>query len=135
MLAGKPVALRLGAALLTVVFASVIFMQGEALRRGRRVAWIIQIVANSLLVLFGLTVIPDAVASLGNRHVSELVEAVVLLVISPLIVWLLTRQRTRVWIASVSSAEARARHSGTWLLWIALYALLGGAAIAFVGYY
>ena len=135
LLAGQPIGLRLAAALLGVVFAGVVFTQGEALRRGRRVAWIIQIAANALLVLFGLTVVPGAVTSLGKGRVGDLVVAVVLLIVSPLIVWLLTRKRTRAWIASVSSAEARARHGGTWLLWIALWAIIGGTAIAFAGYY
>jgi hypothetical protein len=131
----QPIGARLAAGLLTLVFAAVIFVQGEALRRGRRVAWIIQIAANALLVIDGLIEIPTTIHSLEMHQISHLVRLIVLLVISPLIAWLLTRPPTRAWIASVSSAEARARHTGTWLLWITLWSIIGGTAIAFVGYY
>ena len=134
-LAEKPLALRLAAALATVLASALVFTQGEALRRGRRVARIIQIIANSLLVILGVVQIPDLIPSLKAGHVSTLVVEVVLLLVSPLIVWLLTRQRTREWFASATSAQAHARHSGRWLLWMALYAILGGAAVAFAGYY
>jgi hypothetical protein len=133
--ARQPIGVRLAAGLVILVFAALIFAQGEALRRGRRIAWIIQIVANALLVIDGFTEIPTTFHSLEMRQVSHLLRLIVLLVISPLIAWLLTRQPTRAWIASVSSAEARARHGGTWLLWIALWSIIGGTAIAFVGYY
>lgn len=139
LLAGKPLGARLAVTLLSMAVAAAVFTQGEALRRGRRLAWIIQIVANALLTLGGLVVAPGAVISLRGGHlwgnIGGLLVSVVLLIVSPLIVWLLTRTRTRVWIASVSSAEARARHGGTWLLWIALWAIIGGAAVAFSGYY
>ncbi len=133
--AGQPLPLRLALALGAVLGAAIVFTQGEALRRGRRVAWMIQIAANSLLVIFGLVNIPDLIPSLKAGQVSLLVEEVVLLIISPLIVWLLTRRRTRAWFASTTSAQARARHSGMWLFWMAVYAIMGGTAIAFVGYY
>jgi len=134
-LADKSVGLRLALVPLSLLAAAILFIQGEALRRGRRVAWMIQIVANALLVIAGLLGIPDTITSLEKPRFGGLVTTLVLVIISPLIVWLLTRKRTRAWIGRVSSAEARARHSGTWLVWIALWAIIGGAAIAFAGYY
>jgi hypothetical protein len=133
--AGQPFLARLALGLVSVPVAALVFAQGEALRRGRRVARIIQIVANSLLVIVGLVNIPGLISSLQAAHVGSLVVELALLIVSPLIVWLLTRRRTREWFATATSAEARARHSGIWLFWIALYALLGGLAVAFSNYY
>jgi hypothetical protein len=133
--AGQPLIARLALLLASLVAAALLFTQGEALRRGRRIARIIQIVANSLLILLGLSNLPDLLPSLQQGHVSSLVVEVILLIVNPLIVWLLTRKRTRLWFATVTSAEARARHGGRWLLWMALYAIIGGVAVAFAGYY
>ncbi len=134
-MAGKPLGLRLAIVPLTLLAAAIVFTQGEALRRGRRVAWIIQIVANALLVINGLIGIPGTITSLGKLRFGDLSYTIVLVIISALIVWLLTRPSTRAWIGSTTSAEARARHGGSWLFWIALWAIIGGAAIAFAGYY
>ncbi len=138
-LVGKPLAVRLALALASLVAAALIFAQGEALRRGRRVARIIQMVANALLVVVGLVNLPGLITALTRGHIvgniGSLVVELVLLVLSPLIVWLLTRKRTRDWFATTTSAEARARHSGRWLFWMALYAIIGGLAVAFANYY
>ncbi|HEY7355285.1 MAG TPA: hypothetical protein VH590_02430 [Ktedonobacterales bacterium] len=135
MMAGQPFPARLTLALVSLPAAALVFTQGEALRRGRRVARIIQIVANALLPIVGLVNLPGLIQSLQAGHLGSLVVELVLLVVSPLIVWLLTRKRTRVWFASATSAEARARHSGRWLFWIALYAIVGGLAVTFSNYY
>ena len=134
-MAGMALPLRLAAALFTFLAAALVFTQGEALRRGRRIARIIQIVANSLLVILGLVNLPGLIPSLRMRQFGALVVEVVLLVVNPLIVWLLTRKRTRQWFATTTSAEARARHSGRWLFWMALYAIIGGLAVAFANSY
>jgi hypothetical protein len=134
-LATASIAARLVPALGSLVAAGLVFTQGEALRRGRRPARIIQIVANALLTIFGLVQIPDLVSSLQAGRFSSLIVEAILLIASPLIVFLLTRPRTRAWFATTTSAQARARHSGRWLFWMAVYALLGGAAVAFASYY
>jgi ACR3 family arsenite efflux pump ArsB len=134
-MAGQPFPARLTLALVSLPAAALVFAQGEALRRGRRVSRIIQIVANSLLPIVGLVNLPGLLQALQARHLGSLVVEVVLLVVSPLIVWLLTRRRTREWFASATSADARARHSGRWLFWIALYAIIGGLAVTFSNYY
>jgi hypothetical protein len=134
-MAGTALSLRLVAALFTFLAAGLVFTQGEALRRGRRVARIIQIAANSLLVILGLVNLPGLLPSLQMRQFGSLVVELVLLGLNPLIVWLLTRKRTRQWFATTTSAEARARHGGRWLLWMVLYAIIGGLAVAFANYY
>src|ERR1051326_423050 len=107
--ANEPVVVRVGAALGCLVAATLVFIQGEALRRGRRRARIIQIIANSLLMIIGLVNIRDLVPSLQAGRFSELVVEGILLIVNPLIVWLLTRPRTRAWFATTTRAEARAR--------------------------
>jgi hypothetical protein len=134
-LAGTALPLRLVVALFTFLAAALVFTQGEALRRGQRIARIIQIVANSLLVILGLVNLPDLLSSLPMRQFGSLVVELVLLVVNPLIVWLLTRKRTREWFATTTSVQARARHSGRWLFWMALYAIIGGLSVAFARYY
>jgi hypothetical protein len=134
--AGRPIALRVLAAALSVALAALPFALGEAMRRGWRVAWVVQLVFNSLLPLTGLTQIPAAIDALGHGQFGLLVREVVVLLVSPLIVWLLTRPRTRERLARTTSAEARARHgSARWLISIAVFAIIGGAAIAFDGLY
>jgi hypothetical protein len=134
--AGRPIVLRLLAAALSVALAALPFALGEAMRRGRHMAWVVQLVFNSLLPLTGLVQIPAAIDALGRGQRGLLVREVVVLLISPLIVWLLTRPRTRAWLARTTSAEARARHgSARWLVSIAVIAIIGGAAIAFDGLY
>lgn len=134
-MAGQPLLIRVVLALLSVLVAAIVFTQGEALRRGRGIARIIQVVANSLLVIVGLVNLPGLPSSLQQRQFGSLLVEVVLLIVSPLIVWLLTRKRTRLWFGSVTSAEARARHGGRWLFWMVVYAIIGGAAVAFASYY
>ena len=129
--AGRPIALRVLAAALSVALAALPFALGEAMRRGRHMAWVVQLAFNSLLPLTGLAQLPSALDALGHGQRGPLVREVVVLLVSPLIVWLLTRPRTREWLARTTSAEARARHGGArWLISIAVIAIIGGAAIA-----
>ncbi|GAC1455120.1 MAG: hypothetical protein PVSMB4_15690 [Ktedonobacterales bacterium] len=115
--------------------AVLMVVQGEALRRGRRLAWLLQMAFNALLVLDGLVELPRTVAALQVGHVGQLLRAVVLLVVSPLLVWLLSRASTRTWVATTTVRAAAARHGGRWIAWIAVCAVIGGLAIAFAPYY
>jgi len=134
-LAQAPAGLRIVVALAALLPAAGAFALGEALRRGYRLAWLIQLVFNSALVLYGFASILPAVDGLRGGHLSGLVRAVVLLILSPLIVYQLTRPQTRAWLAQTTHAEASARHRGWWMLATLAPALIGGAAIAFAGYY
>lgn len=108
---------------------------GEALRRGRRWAWTLQIVFNALLVPVGIVGLPEAISSAGTGHFSGLVRSFVETVISAVLIWLLVRPSTRAWVGTVSSQDAAARHSGVWIGQIAVGAVIGGAAIALGAYY
>src|SRR5690349_13179468 len=56
--AGRPIALRVLAAALSVALAALPFALGEAMRRGRHMAWVVQLAFNSLLPLTGLARLP-----------------------------------------------------------------------------
>ncbi|MEO7002773.1 MAG: hypothetical protein ABI068_13235 [Ktedonobacterales bacterium] len=130
-----PLAGRIVVALALLIPAAGAWALGEALRRGWRLAWIIQIVFNSALILYGFGSIVPAIDTLRHGLLSGLVRAVVLLIVDPIIVYLLTRPQTRAWLAQTTHAEANARHSGWWIVGTLALALIGGAAIAFGGYY
>jgi hypothetical protein len=133
--AGFPLATRIGLVVASAIAALLVVGIGEALRRGNRYAWMFQIGFNALLILDGLFEFPSMLHLLHQGLYSGLVRSVVLLVIDPIIVYLLTRPQTRAWIARVTPAEAMARHSGRWIVFIAVYAVIGGALIAFHGFY
>ena len=131
-----PLGLRIGAGFASLVAAAICVALGEALRRGNRYVWMFQIGFNTLLFFSGFFGLGDAIAALTQHgHVSGLVRSAVLLIISPLIVILLTRPNTRAWIKVVTPQQAMARHGGRWIAFIALWAIIGGALIAFNGYY
>jgi hypothetical protein len=122
--------LMLASAVALLVVSVPIFLQGEGLRRGRRWAWIIQVIFNALLIPVGLVSLPGAIAHVGPGHFGDLVVALVESVVSGVLVWLLLRPNTRAWVGTVTARAASARHSGRWIAWIVLYAIIGGAAIA-----
>jgi len=109
-----------------VLFACVCVLFGEMLRRGRNWARWIQIVANTLLSLAGLGSLLNLYQSLKAGHLWPLVTEIILVVISPLIVWRLSRSSTARWFKAVTVAEASKRHGGKWVLFIALWAIVGG---------
>jgi hypothetical protein len=133
--AGLPLAARIATTVGSVIAALLVIGIGEALRRGNRYAWMFQIGFNALLILDGVVGFPDALHLLQQGLFSGLVGSVVLLVIDPIIVYLLTRPQTRAWIARVTPAEAMTRHGGRWIAFIAFCAVIGGALIAFHGFY
>lgn len=136
--AQTPPGLRVALACGLVVPAAITFALGEALRRGWRPVWLFQIALNSALILLGLYELPgdlNATIHMQRGFISDLVRAAVLLIIDPVIVYMLTRPATRAWIARHTVAEALARHGVVWLAIVVPFAILGGAAIAFNGYY
>lgn len=132
------IGLRLGAAFVLIIPAAITFALGEAVRRGWRPAWLFQIVLNAGLILLGLAGLPGVIGEIAHwQHgvLSDIVREIVLLIVNPIIVYLLTRPQTRAWIMQHTVAEAILRHSGWWLVQVGCVAILGGAAIAFNGYY
>ena len=99
---------------------------GEMVRSGRNWARRIQLVANSLLSLAGLVSLVHLYQSIIVGNFWPLVTEVILLIFSPLIVWRLSRPVTARWFQHISAAEARQRHGGRWVWFIALWAIVGG---------
>jgi hypothetical protein len=99
---------------------------GEMIRRGHHWVVRIQIVANGLLPLVGLFSLANLYRSLRAGNFWPLVTEVILVIISPLIVWRLSRPATADWFKTVTVAEARQRHGGKWVWFIALWATIGG---------
>lgn len=121
--------LALGNVLLFIVawlVAIGLIIFGEMVRRGRYWTLWIQIVANALLSLVGIFSIVRLFQSLGMGNLWPLVTEVILLVFSPLIAWRLSRPVTARWFRMVTIAEARKRHGGSWVWFIALWAIAGG---------
>ncbi|HLZ59740.1 MAG TPA: hypothetical protein VKR06_22550 [Ktedonosporobacter sp.] len=99
---------------------------GEMIRRGRNWALRIQIVASALLSLAGIFSLVNVYRSVTGGNFWPLVTEVILVIISPLIVWRLSRPSTIRWFKEVTVAEASKRHGGRWIWFIALCALIGG---------
>jgi hypothetical protein len=121
----------LGKALLFIIawpLACIPALLGEMRRRGRNWALKIQIVANVLLSLVGLFSLANLYRGLRAGNFWPLVTEVISVIISPLIVWRLSRPGTTRWFKTATVAEARHRHGGRWVWFIALWAT-GGAVL------
>jgi hypothetical protein len=119
----------LGNVLLFVIswlFACVFLLFGEMVRRGRNWARWIQIVVNTLLSLGGIASLVSLYHSVKVGNFWPLVTEIILVIISPLIVWRLSRPSTARWFKAVTVAEASKRHGGRWVWFIALFAIVGG---------
>lgn len=108
-----------------LVAISLLFF-GEMVRRGRNWTRWIQIVANALLSLAGVFSLVHLYQSARTGNFWPFVTGIILLIFSPLIVWRLSRSSTARWFRMVTVAEARKRHGGTWVWFIALWAIVGG---------
>ena len=114
-------------------FAVLLVLYGEAVRRGRDWARKIQIVANITLTVVGIASIINLYRGIKSGNFWPIVTEVILLIFSPLIAWRLSRPVTARWFKTVTSADARKRHGGIWIFYIALWALAGGVLQAIAG--
>jgi hypothetical protein len=87
-------------------------------------------VGNTIGFLGGFALLVQVWNGIKIGNYWTLVPAFILLVISPLIAWRLSRPETGKWFANVTSAEARKRHGGSWVWWIALWSIVGGSLVA-----
>jgi hypothetical protein len=104
---------------------------GEMVRRGRNWALWIQIVFSALLSLGGILSLVNLYRSVAAGNFWPVVTEIILVIISPLTVWRLSRPATRSWFKTVTVAEARRRHGGTWVWFIMLWAIVGGVLQTF----
>ena len=109
-----------------ILVAGGLVLFGEMIRNGRNWARRIQIVANILLSLVGLFSLIHLYQSVRVGNFWPLVTEVILVIFSPLIVWRLSRPVTARWFQTITAPEARKRHGGRWVWFIALWAIVGG---------
>lgn len=102
---------------------------GEAIRSGRNWARHLQIVGNALGFLGGIFLVINLVPNVSAGDYLSIVPAFILFIISPLIAWRLSRPATARWFKTISSAAARKRHGGLWLVFIALWSIVGGVLV------
>ncbi len=112
------------------VIAALFGIFGEGVRRGWRWTRPVQIVGNSLGFLGGLVLLVQLFNNIKVGNYWTLVPASILLIVSPLIAWRLSRPETARWFKTVTSLEARKRHGGSWVIWIALWSIIGGTLVA-----
>jgi hypothetical protein len=103
---------------------------GEGIRRGWRWTRPVQIVGNTIGFLGGFALLVPVWNGIKEGNYWSVVPAFILLIISPLIAWRLSRPETARWFKSVTSTEARKRHGGSWVWWIALWGIVGGSLVA-----
>jgi ACR3 family arsenite efflux pump ArsB len=107
-------------------FAALLVWYGEMVRSGRNWARRVQVWANTLLTLAGLAGIVNLYRGFKAENFWPLVTEVILLIFSPLIAWRLSRPVTTRWFKRVLPDEARKRHGGWWIVFIAMWAIVGG---------
>ncbi len=106
--------------------AALFALFGDGIRRGVRWTRPVQIAANTLGFLGGFGVLVQLWQGSKEGNYWSLVATVILLIFSPLIAWRLSRPETARWFATVTNAEARKRHGGSWIWKIALWRIVGG---------
>mgnify|MGYP001363872852 CR=1 FL=1 len=107
---------------------------GEGIRRGWRWTRPLQILGNTLGFLGGFAVLWNLWNSSKHGNYWPIVPTVILLIISPLIAYRLSRPATAKWFATVKSDEARKRHSGFWLVSIISWSIVGGVLQAIASF-
>ena len=126
MLKLSPVPAAFVTFLISLPFAAGFAVFGEGIRRGWRWTRPVQIVFNTLLILLGIFTLRDAWEGSKVGNFWPAYSSVLLLVISPLIAWRLSRLATARWFKTVTSDEARKRHGGLWPWLILLWGFIGG---------
>lgn len=106
--------------------AGILVLFGEMVRSGRNWARIIQIIASVAFALSGLITLGQVYQSVRVGDFWPIITEVILLIFAPLVAWRLSRPRTARWFQAISPAQARKRHGGSWVWFIALWALVGG---------
>lgn len=111
--------------------AAVTVAFGETIRRGYGWSRRLAIALGVALTAGGLASIPGTVDDLRHGFVWSSVPIVVLLTAGPLIAVGFHSARSRAWFAAVTSAEARRRHGGAWLVTLAAIAIVSGLFVAY----
>jgi hypothetical protein len=116
--------------LISWTIAALFAVFGEGIRRGWRWTRPVQIVGNTIGFFGGIVLLVQVWNGVKEGNYWPAVPAFILLIISPIIAWRLSRPVTGKWFATVTSAEARKRHGGSWVWLIALWSIVGGSLVA-----
>jgi hypothetical protein len=131
-LVGRPIGPTLSTpiALGSLVLAVLMLVLGEALRRGNGIAYRIQIAFHSVLVLVGFTTILPLIEAIQQAQFATIytlsLTLLLMLVVSPIELWLLLQPGSRRWYGHVAAQEALKRHSGNWLVGTIIWAVVCG---------
>ena len=121
-----PIVGTLLSTLVSLPFAALLAVFGEGIRRGWRWTRPVQAIANTVLFIVGLVLIPTVINGIKHGNYWPIVTDVILLVFSPLIAWRMFGKRSKLWYNTVSSAVAQKRHGGAWPFLIGVWAAIGG---------
>jgi len=121
-----PIVGTLLSTLVSLPFAALLAVFGEGIRRGWRWTRPVQAIANTVLFIGGLVLIPTVINGIKHGNYWPIVTDVILLVFSPLIAWRMFGKRSKLWYDIVSSAVAQKRHGGAWPFLIGVWAAIGG---------
>lgn len=122
----KGVPTGVGPGLGMLAAAAIAYGQGEALRRGKGWARIVQIAGNGLLAVGGIASLPMLIEQVRTGNIASLYTYALLIGVSPAEVWLLLQPGSQAWYGTVSDEEARARHSGAWMRGTVAWAIVCG---------
>lgn len=111
---------------LAFLAAGLLVYFGEMIRSGRKWARPIQLVFSALLSLAGIFSLVNLYQSISVGNFWPVVTELILVIFSPLIVWRLSRPSTARWFKEITATDARKRHGGKWVWFIALWAIIGG---------
>jgi hypothetical protein len=121
-----PMSSTLVSFLISLPAAILVATFGEGVRRGWKWTRLIQVIFNTLASLAGIVLLFTSWRGILQGNYWSLITLAILLIVSPLIAWRLSRPQTARWFQTVTSAEARRRHGGLWPVFILLWALVGG---------
>jgi hypothetical protein len=130
-----PLVVALFTSLFCIPAAALCFVFGEGVRRGWHWTRIPHVVFNALLFLGGFFTLHGMWQNIKQGSYWSIEATFIMLIISPLIAWRLSRPRTAAWFATVTSSEARKRHGGRWPAFIAAFALVGGIVQALASFF
>lgn len=116
-------------ALLIALLSPPLIALGEALRRGMRLARVIQIGLSALLLLINAFILVRDLAALTQGVIPRSTSLPSVLA-NLWILWGLTREPTVRWFDETTTAGARRRHGRRWLVLAALASLVTGMAAA-----
>ncbi len=116
-----------------LIAAGILIGIGEALRLGRRWAWVLLVALTAALSIAGLVMVFTTAQLVALHNFWPLYVQVILVGLVPYILYCLMQPETSEWYATVSAVAARLRHSGLgWYAPTIITAVIGGFLTAWI---